>query len=152
MASATVDLPQPDSPTSPIASPGAREKVRPGMTLTSPARLKYEMRAASSERSGRSVTEPDLAEADRQEIEADHERRDGHAREERHVGPDRDHPVGVLDHAAPVWVGRRQADAEEPEGADDHDVVAGAQAHVDDQGPARIRQDLHEHDVEIGRA
>ena len=25
---------------------------------------------------------------------------------------------------------------------DDHDVVAGAQAHVDDQGPARIRQDL----------
>ncbi len=73
MASATVDLPHPDSPTNPIASPGARAKVRSGITFTSPERVKYEMRALSSARMGGSVTEPDLAEADGQQVEADHE-------------------------------------------------------------------------------
>src|SRR5712691_611134 len=136
MLRATVDLPHPDSPTSPMASPGAREKLRSGMTLTSPARLKYETRAFSRARIGASVTEPDLTEADGQEVEADHERGDGRAGEERHVRPDRHHAVGVLHHAAPVGIGRGQADTQKPQRPDDHDVVAGAQAHVDDQGPA----------------
>src|SRR5437899_6259657 len=104
MPRATVDLPHPDSPTRPMASPGAIAKVRPGMTLTSPARLKYEMRAFSSARIGASVTEPDLTEADGQEVEADHERRDGRAGKERHVRPDRHHAVVVLDHGAPVGI------------------------------------------------
>ncbi len=73
MASATVDFPHPDSPTSPNASPAPRAKDRPGMTFTSPARVKYEMRAWSRTRIGASVTEADLAEADGEEIETDHE-------------------------------------------------------------------------------
>jgi hypothetical protein len=36
---ATVDLPQPDSPTSPIASPCCSVKLMPGTTLISPARV-----------------------------------------------------------------------------------------------------------------
>src|SRR4029453_13338535 len=134
MARATVDLPQPDSPTSPIASPAPRAKLRPGMTFTSPARVKYEMRARSRTTSGASVTEPDLAKADGEEVEADDQGGDRRAGEERHVRPHRHHAVGVLDHAPPARIGRRQADTEEAEGADDHDVVAGAQAHVHDQG------------------
>src|SRR5437773_2741644 len=145
MASATVDFPQPDSPTRPSASPGRSAKLRPGTTLTSPARMTYEILTSRNSRIGSpaaSVTEPELPEPDGQEVEPDDERGDRGAREERHVRPDRHHAVGVLHHAAPVRVGRGQPDAEEAEDADDHDVVAGAQAHVHDEGAARVRQDL----------
>src|SRR5437773_10338363 len=115
---ATVDLPHPDSPTRPMASLGASAKVRPGMTLTSPARLKYEMRAFSSARIGVSVTEPDLPEADGEQVEADHERGDGRAREKGPVRPHGQHAGGVLDHAAPVGGGPGPADTWEPERPD----------------------------------
>src|SRR5947208_11606782 len=130
MASATVDLPQPDSPTRPSASRGLMTKLSPGMTLASPARRKNEMRAFSKARMGVasvtpwSITEPDLPQPNRQEVEADDERRDDGAGNERHMRPDRHHAVGVLDHAAPIRVGRRQADAEEAEHADGDDGVA----------------------------
>ena len=52
MLSATVDLPQPDSPTSPRASPWPSAKLSPGMTVTSPARGKYEIRTSWNSRSG----------------------------------------------------------------------------------------------------
>src|SRR5882762_7216917 len=131
MARATVDLPQPDSPTRPSASRGLMAKLRPGMTLASPARRKNEMRAASKARMGAapsaergSVTQADLPEADRQEVEADDERRDDGARDQRHVRPHRHHAVSILDHATPVRGWRRQADAEEPQDADRDDGVA----------------------------
>src|SRR6185437_1912737 len=124
MASATVDLPQPDSPTRPRASRGLMAKLSPGMTLASPARRKNEMRAPSNSRMGvspsdgrGSVTQADLPEADRQEVEADDERRDRGAGDQRHVRPHRHHAVGVLHHAAPIRIGRRQADAEKAEHA-----------------------------------
>src|SRR6266849_4402441 len=138
MPRATVDLPQPDSPTRPSASRGLMAKLRPGMTLASPARRKNEMRAASKARMGAapsvergSVTQADLPEADRQEVEADDERRDDGARDQRHDA------VSILDHAAPIGVGRRQADAEEAEHADGDDGVAHPQAHLDDERSAR---------------
>src|SRR5713101_55194 len=99
MASATVDLPQPDSPTRPRASRGAMAKLRPGMTLASPARRKNEMRAFSKARIGvaaGSVTQADFPEADRQQVEADDERRDDGAGNERHVRPHRHHAVSIL--------------------------------------------------------
>ena len=40
MASATVDLPQPDSPTRPSASPWPSDTLRRGTTRSSPARVK----------------------------------------------------------------------------------------------------------------
>ena len=49
------------------------------MTFTSPARVKYEMRAPSRTRIGASVTEPDLAKADGEEVEADDQRGDRRA-------------------------------------------------------------------------
>src|ERR1700674_4275637 len=55
MASATVDLPQPLSPTRPKASRGRTAKLRPGITLASPARRKNEIRAFSKARIGVAV-------------------------------------------------------------------------------------------------
>src|SRR3954454_9262146 len=126
IARATVDLPEPDSPTRPNASRGWMAKVRPGITLASPARRKNETRALSSSRTGVSVTQADLAQADGEEVEADRQRGDRGAGDQRHVRPDRHHAVRVLDHAAPVRVGRGQADAEEAEHADGDDGVAHA--------------------------
>src|SRR6516162_9263085 len=148
MDRAIVDLPQPDSPTSPSASPAFSWKLTDGITTASPARVAYATRRSRTSSSGASVTETQLAQADREEIEADDERRDRRARKQRHVRPHHHHPVRVLDHAAPVGIRRRQADAEETERADDDDVVAGAQAHVDHEWAPRVRQDLDQHDVE----
>src|SRR5919199_3906165 len=100
-ASATVDLPQPDSPTRPIASLGITLKERRGMTFASPARMKYEIRTSWNSRIGVSVTQRDLAQAHGEQVEADDERGDRGAGDERHVRPDRHHAVGLLHHAAP---------------------------------------------------
>src|SRR5215475_14066411 len=116
--STTVDFPQPDSPTRPSASPRPSVRLSFGTTLSSPARRRYEIRTSwNSRRAGGrgadSVTQVDLAEPDREQVEPDHQGGDGDARDQRHVRPYRHHPVGVLHHAAPVRIGRRKPDAEE---------------------------------------
>src|SRR4029450_8732702 len=154
IARATVDFPQPDSPTSPSASPRLSVKLRPGTTLSSPVRRTYEIRTSWNSRSGApvaaSVTQPDLPEADGEEGERDDQRGDRRARHERHVGPHRDHAVRVPDHAAPVRVRRRDPDAEEAEGPDEDRVVPGGEAHVAEKRPARVGEDLDDHDVQRG--
>src|SRR4029453_16814494 len=127
IARATVDFPQPDSPTSPSASPRPSVKESPGTTLSSPARRTYEIRTSWNSRSGpergaESVTQPALAEPDGEQVEPDYQRGDRRAREERHVRPYRDHPVRVLDHAAPVRIGRREPNAEKAEDPDEDRV------------------------------
>src|SRR5689334_4995019 len=75
-AKATVDLPQPDSPTRPNASPCSSLNETPGTTLISPARVKYEIRAFSSSRTGGigSIPHADFAQAVGQQVEAHHQR------------------------------------------------------------------------------
>src|SRR5690349_4342492 len=137
IARATVDLPHPDSPTRPRAAPSCSDRSSPGITVSSPARVAYATRKPWMSSSGASVTEAKLTQSHREEIEADDERRDGRTWHQRHVRPHHHHSVRVLDHAAPVGIGRRQADAEEAEDADDDDVVTGPQTHVDEQRAAR---------------
>src|SRR5260221_1233334 len=94
VASAPVALPQPLSPTRPKASRGRTAKLRAGMTLASPARMKNEMRAPSKARIGVtagdagdvtvSVTQANLPDADRLQVEVGDERRDRDARSQRH--------------------------------------------------------------------
>src|SRR4051794_38050750 len=102
IANATVDLPEPDSPTSPNASRGLMAKLRPGMTFASPARRKNETRALSSSRTGASITKADFPQPYGQKVEADGQGRDRSAGDQRHVRPDRHHPVRVLHHPAPI--------------------------------------------------
>src|SRR5436305_14709171 len=103
--SATVDLPQPDSPTRPSASPARSERSSPVSTGTSPARVVYATRSPWTSSSGASVTEDDLPQPHGEEIEADDERGDGSARDQRHVRTIHHHNIGVLAHAVPTGIG-----------------------------------------------
>src|SRR5438876_10907417 len=123
--SATVDLPQPDSPTRRSASPARSERSSPVSTGTSPARVVYATRSPWTSSSGASVTEAELPQPHGEKIEADDERGDGRARDQRHVRPHHHHPGGLLGHAAPVGSGWRQADAEAAAPADGVYAVAG---------------------------
>src|SRR3546814_1787829 len=132
-----VDLPQPLSPTRPMASPGYSLRSRIATALISPARVKSEMRRLSSASTGsrgagagrvRSVTQRYLPQAVGQQVEAEDQRRDGDAGQHRHVGEGKRHRTGLVDHAASVRVGRRQAKAEKAEHADGAGHIAHAQA------------------------
>src|SRR5579863_199044 len=52
MARATVDLPQPDSPTTPCASPGISLRLKSTTAGTSPALVKYETQRLRHSRTG----------------------------------------------------------------------------------------------------
>src|SRR3546814_956196 len=91
-----VDLPQPLSPTRPMASPGYSLRSRPGTTLISPARVKYEMRRLSSASTGsraagagrvRSVTQRYPPKAVGQQVEAEDQLRDGEDRKSKRLKP-----------------------------------------------------------------
>src|SRR3546814_1280488 len=56
----------------------------------------------------------------------------------RYVGEGERHRTGLVDHAAPVRVGRRQAKAEKAEHADGDGHIAHAQAGIDDQRAAGV--------------
>src|SRR5271157_2077309 len=86
-ASATVDLPQPDSPTSPIASPGMTLQEKSITAGISPARVKNEMPRRSMSRIGSAISliSSSIAQrlfADRvgEQVETQHE---GHHRQRR---------------------------------------------------------------------
>src|SRR5688500_3738590 len=120
-----VDLPQPDSPTSPKLSPGMTSSAKSGNATTEPEEDRYSTLRSRMESSGsvtaappRSVRERQLAQAVGEQVEAEHERDDREAGEQRHVREHRDHGRRLLDHAAPVRVRRGQAEAEEAESAD----------------------------------
>ena len=53
----------------------------------------------------------------------------------------------LVDHAAPVRRGRRQAQPQEAERAHDDRHVAEAQAEIDDQRARRVGQDLRQQDA-----
>ena len=83
-----------------------------------------------------------------QQVEAEHQADDGADGNSDIMRPDGDHGGAFLDHAAPVRIGRRQAEAEKAQDADRDDGVADAQAGIDDQRPAAVRAGARQHDVE----
>src|ERR671913_2065640 len=153
-----VDLPQPDSPTRPKLSPGMMSSEKSGKATTEPEEDRYSTLRSRMESSGfvtasrSSIRERQLAQAVGEQVEAEHERDDGEAGEQRHVREHRDHGGRLLDHAAPVRVRRRQAESQEAEGADGDGGVAEPEAEIGDQRPAAIGQELDQHDVGIGLA
>ena len=146
VASAIVDLPQPDSPTSPNASPGGSPKLTSSSDAAdAPATalmldrdaIEGENVSHRAQASCRPVARK-LKPMTSEEI--------GRRRNQGHVRPDEDHAIGLLHHPAPVRIRRRQADAEKAEHADGDGRVAKTQEEIDDQGTARIGQDLNEQD------
>src|SRR5690554_188580 len=161
MPSETVDLPQPDSPTMPIASPGMTVQEKSITAGISPARVKKEMERFSISRIGlapsvaavlrawfmASILQRLFAQRVGQEIEPQHE---GHQRDDRRQGRvdiGAEQPAGILDRRAPVRAFGCQSQAEIAERAEQDRGVADPEAHIDDERPARIGQHLPQHDV-----
>src|SRR5262245_9917597 len=164
MAIATVDLPQPDSPTSPTLSPRSTVREKSMTAGISPARVEYETfrslisrtGACSSNRMGMvarsfspspSIPERDLAQPVGQQVEAQNQGGDRDTRKDRHVRERHRHRAALVDHPAPVRIGGREAEPKEAEDPDGDGDVAEAQAGVDDDRPAGVGQDLDEHDA-----
>ena len=157
MASATVDLPQPDSPTMPTASPGIDREVEvdDGRDLA---------RRACSRRSRGSCTRGSAAVGHGAQSLSEISRRPSASRLRPSTSEEMasaGHSMALArrsrrsrarlgDHLAPVGIGRRQAEAQEAERGDGDRDIAEAQAGIDDQRPARIGQQLDEHDVASG--
>src|SRR6185436_1558142 len=94
-ASATVDLPQPDSPTRPIASPGMMVQEKSITAGISPARVKNEMFRSSTSRIGVAMSAPLvlqrlLAQAVGQQIEAEDQRHQRQGRRQSRMRMDRE--------------------------------------------------------------
>src|SRR5262249_23287165 len=142
--SATVLLPEPDSPTSPSTLPGWIEKETPSTARTTPrpvancvrrpstSRTAVLMRRLSMQVVAHHARVEDVAQPAAEEVEADHgdEHRnpgaDRHPGDDGHVGP------ALADHQAPVGAGRLRAEAEEAQRRAEQDAEGDPQAALDD--------------------
>ena len=161
MPSDTVDLPQPDSPTMPIASPGITVQEKSITAGISPRRgeegdrqvLDFEDRLAGGPdrfvhgRNLLSLSSTARAARRPNRLRPSTKRHQRNRRRQGRMDEGAQQPAGILDRRAPVRALRRQAEAEIAERAEQDRRVADAQAGIDDQRPARIGQDLPQHDV-----
>src|SRR6516165_11532043 len=139
MALASVLLPQPDSPTSPMISPGRMLKLTPSSTLAAPCSVANETRRFSTSRRlspGACTANPwieDIAQPIAQEVEAHHYEKDGKSRCQR-IPPGLGQEFARFgDHAPPFRRRRWCAETEEAEraGGEDGEAHADRRAHDD---------------------
>ena len=151
----TVDLPEPDSPTSPSTSP-ARIANEISSTMSTPRRRDLDAQVLDDDRNCRARSSS-FAAVDAGDRRARARRRSGWSRSSgarsrspaaRRPTAARSDPVPVLvDHQAPVGGRRLQAEAEEAEAGDQADRVGAAQLDLDQQRAGDVRQDLAEQDA-----
>src|SRR5215472_17751291 len=139
IALASVVLPQPDSPTSPMISPGRIVKLTPSSTLATPCSVANETRRFSTSRRlspGDCTANPwieDIAQPIAQEVEAHHYEKDGKSRCQR-IPPGLGQEFARFgDHAPPFRRRRWCAETEEAEraGGEDGETHADRRAHDD---------------------
>src|SRR6478672_7583524 len=152
MALASVVLPQPDSPTRPMISPGRIAKLTPSSTRASPASVANETRRRSTSRSlspGDATTDPwieDIAQAVAQQVEAHHDEEDGKpGRQGRPPGLGQE-LARLRDHAPPFRSRRRRAEAEEAQRAGGQDGEAHADGSPHDDRRHHVRQHMQQDD------
>src|ERR1051326_8464018 len=123
IAFASVVLPQPDSPTRPMISPGRMVRLTPSSTRAGPDSVANETKRFSTSRrlaSAGGTADPrveDVTQAVAQEIEPHHDEEDREAGRER-VPPGLGQELARLgNHAAPFGRGRRRAEPQESERA-----------------------------------
>src|SRR5262245_57681816 len=139
MALASVVLPQPDSPTRPRISPARIVRLTPSSTLATPAPVMKETKRLSTSRRlspGVATSDPwveDIAQAVAQKIEAHHDQENGKARRQRGPPGFGQELARFGDHATPLRLRRRGAEAEEPQraGREDGKTHADGGAHDD---------------------
>src|SRR5215218_10598963 len=148
-----VDLPQPDSPTSPTSSPSATPKVTPSRARTSPRRVRYQTLRLSTLRLTASqlpqLGVEDLVEADVHDVEGAHDHGDAEARRDEpppHPQRQRAPEDGVVHHQPERHaVGRAEPDEVEHRGRQDRPPEQQDEGH--EQVRAHVRGDLGEDDL-----
>src|SRR5690348_10874219 len=152
IAFARVVLPQPDSPTSPMISPGLIARLTPSSTWASPASVANDTRRRSTSRRlspGDATTDPwieDIAQAVTQEIEAHHDEEDGEARRQRGPPRFRQELARLRDHAPPFGGRRRRTETEEAERTGSQDGKAHADGGAHNDRRHYVRQHVQQDD------
>src|SRR6266850_7177129 len=152
-ARSAVDLPEPDSPTSPTTSFG--ESVRlssltAGRSTPPTAKLteRFLISTSASDIRQRAPEVQTVAQALAHEVEADHRGADGERGTEQRPERYADVLLRLVDHDAPIGVGRLGTQAEIAQGSSAHEREADIDAALDDDGRPDIGQDLPVLDVE----
>src|SRR5438105_1926328 len=134
---ASVVLPQPDSPTSPMISPGFISKLTPSSTRASPAAVANERKRLSTSSSlSPGTSDPRIehvAQAVAEEVEPHHDEEDGEPGRKRVPPRLRKEFARLRDHASPFRRRRRRAEPQEPERArsQNREAHADRRAHDD---------------------
>src|SRR5262245_24365486 len=146
-ARSAVDLPEPDSPTTPTISPGCRARVKSFTAgWSTPPTAKLTLRFSIS-RSGSNIAERALqveaiAQSLAKEVEADDGGADGQRGAEERPEGDADVLLCLVDHDAPVRVRRLRAQAEITQRGPAHEREADVDAALHDDGRPHAGQDL----------
>src|SRR5213593_5094140 len=152
-ARSAVDLPEPDSPTSPTTSLGCRVRVSSltaGRSTPPTAKLtvRFRISISGSGIAERALEMETIAQAFSQQIEADHRGADGEGGTEQGPEGDADVLLRLVDHDAPVGVRRLGAQAEIAQGGSAHQREADIDAALHDDGRPHRGQDLPVLDIE----
>src|SRR5215813_10988156 len=152
-ARSTVDLPEPDSPTTPTISPGCRARVRSftagwSTPPTAKLTLRFSISRSGSDIAERALQVKAIAQSLAEEVEADDGGADGHRGAEERPEGDADVLLRLVDHDAPVRVRRLGAQAEIAQGGPAHEGEADVDAALHDDGRPHAGQDLPVLDVE----
>src|SRR5262250_512489 len=116
-ARSAVDLPEPDSPTTPTISPGCRARVRSftagwSTPPTAKLTLRFSISRSGSDIAERALQVEAIAQPLAEEVEADDGGADGQRGAEERPEGDADVLLRLVDHDAPVRVRRLGAQAE----------------------------------------
>src|SRR5262249_23255979 len=153
MARSTVDLPEPDSPTTPTISPGCRARVRSlragwSTPPTAKLTLRFSISRSGSDIAERALQVEAIAQPLAKEIEADDGGADGQRGAEEGPEGAADVPLRLVDHDAPVCVRRLGAEAEIAQRGPAHQREADVDAALHDDGRPHAGQDFPVLDVE----
>src|SRR3954453_6085108 len=148
---AVTDLPQPDSPTTPSVLPFSTSKLTPSTARTTPSRVKKCVwRSSTSRMANLGLLRPRVervAQAVRDEVRAEDERRDREARNQDHVRVRSVHLAPLLGHGPPGGVGRVDAEPDEREERLAQDHAGQLEEDRDDQHPKRVRNEVASEDA-----
>src|SRR5215471_2887276 len=152
-ARSAVDLPEPDSPTTPTISPGCSARVRSftagwSTPPTAKLTLRFSISRRGSDIAERSLQVEAIAQSLAEEVEADDGGADGQRGPEERPEGDADVLLRLVDHDAPVRVRRLGAQAEIAQRGPAHEREADVDAALHDDGCPHAGQDLPVLDVE----
>ena len=151
-ASAVTDLPQPDSPTRQWVSPRSTVSEAPRTAETRPPKLTSSCSTSSSALTDPGPRAEQVAQAVAQQVDAQHQHEQRHARDHDHPGAEEHVLLGLGDHQAPRRQRRRHAEAEEGERGLEQDGERDLERGHDDEVARDVGQHLARQDAKARAA